>query len=214
VRLGHCETDGIGETLAKRASGDFDTGGVMSLRVTGGDAVNLLWGRSVIDHTGVAIDARVGSTYTEVLEVVDGDLVAEEMDQSILEHASVTVAVRKGLARWLDNSKKNDNHIQTVHRSNAEMRPGLQKSHAYDYVSLQSQEKQASRLLHPAEKGVELCCEFPQSVLRFRPPLALDATFGANRKEIAGNTYDRTKRSRLTQSGFFGLKVMNLLKTT
>lgn len=28
------------------------------------------------------------------------------------------------------------------------------------------------------------------------------------------STYDRTKRSRLTQSGFFGLNVMNLLKRT
>lgn len=30
--------------------------------------------------------------YTEVLQVVEGDLVAEKMDQSILEHASVAVA--------------------------------------------------------------------------------------------------------------------------
>jgi hypothetical protein len=31
-------------------------------------------------------------TYTEVLQVIDGDLVAEQVDKSILEHASVTVA--------------------------------------------------------------------------------------------------------------------------
>jgi hypothetical protein len=33
------------------------------------------------------------TTYTERLQVIDGDLVAEQMDQSILEHASVTVPV-------------------------------------------------------------------------------------------------------------------------
>ena len=35
-------------------------------------------------------------TYTEVLQVIDSDLVAKEMDESILEHAAVTVS-----ARWL-----------------------------------------------------------------------------------------------------------------
>jgi hypothetical protein len=38
----------------------------------------------------MTISAR--GTYTEVLQVVDGDLVAEQVDESILEHASVTVA--------------------------------------------------------------------------------------------------------------------------
>jgi hypothetical protein len=44
VSLGNGQTDGVGETLAKRTSGDLDTGGVVSLGVTGGDAVELLWG--------------------------------------------------------------------------------------------------------------------------------------------------------------------------
>jgi hypothetical protein len=88
VGLGHGETDGIGETLAERASGDFDTGSVVGLRVTGCDAVDLLgecqWSiRRLCLHV----------TYTERLQVIDGDLVAEKMDQSILEHASVTVPV-------------------------------------------------------------------------------------------------------------------------
>jgi hypothetical protein len=39
VLLSNGETDGIGETLTKRASSDLDTGG---LGVTGGDAVDLL----------------------------------------------------------------------------------------------------------------------------------------------------------------------------
>jgi hypothetical protein len=42
VRLGNGETNGIGETLAERASGDFDTGGIMRFGVTGADAVDLL----------------------------------------------------------------------------------------------------------------------------------------------------------------------------
>ena len=42
VLLSNGETDGIGETLTKRASGDLDTGGVVGLGVTGCDAVDLL----------------------------------------------------------------------------------------------------------------------------------------------------------------------------
>jgi hypothetical protein len=42
VGLGHGETDGVGKTLAERTSGDLNTGGVVGLGVTGGDAVNLL----------------------------------------------------------------------------------------------------------------------------------------------------------------------------
>jgi hypothetical protein len=42
VLLSNGETDGIGETLTKRASSDLDTGGVVRLGVTGGDAVDLL----------------------------------------------------------------------------------------------------------------------------------------------------------------------------
>ena len=42
VSLSHCETNSVGETLAKRTSSDLNTGGVVSLGVTGGDAVELL----------------------------------------------------------------------------------------------------------------------------------------------------------------------------
>lgn len=44
VSLGNGQTDGVGETLAERTSGDLDTGGVVSLGVTGGGAVELLAG--------------------------------------------------------------------------------------------------------------------------------------------------------------------------
>lgn len=40
VGLGHGKTNSVADTLAERASGDLDTGGVMGLGVTGGDAVD------------------------------------------------------------------------------------------------------------------------------------------------------------------------------
>lgn len=42
VPLSNRKTDGVGETLAERTSGDLNTGSVVSLRVTGGDGVDLL----------------------------------------------------------------------------------------------------------------------------------------------------------------------------
>ena len=42
MRLRNSETDGIGETLTERASGDLNTGGVVGLGVAGCDAVDLL----------------------------------------------------------------------------------------------------------------------------------------------------------------------------
>lgn len=42
VTLSNGKTNGVGETLTQRTSGDLDTGGVVSLGVTGGDAVELL----------------------------------------------------------------------------------------------------------------------------------------------------------------------------
>lgn len=42
VRLGDSETDGIGKTLAERASGDFNARSIVGLGVSRSDAVNLL----------------------------------------------------------------------------------------------------------------------------------------------------------------------------
>ena len=42
MRLRNSKTDGIGETLTKRASCDFDARGVVSFGVAGSDAVDLL----------------------------------------------------------------------------------------------------------------------------------------------------------------------------
>lgn len=41
------------------------------------------------------------STYTEVLQVIDGHSVTEEVEQSILQHATVTVAIQ---CKLVDNS--------------------------------------------------------------------------------------------------------------
>ena len=78
VRLANGETNGIGETLAKGTSGDLDTGSVVSLGMAGSDAVDLLSAKSVQVLTKTI--RRYKITYTEVLQVVNGDLVAEEMD--------------------------------------------------------------------------------------------------------------------------------------
>ena len=43
-------------------------------------------------------------TYTEVLEVVNADGIAEKVEQSILEHASVAVAVGGGSAMAFSQS--------------------------------------------------------------------------------------------------------------
>lgn len=69
VTLSHGETDGVGETLAERTSGDLNAGGVVGLGVAGGDAVDL----------------------TEVLQVVEGELIAEEVEQGVLQHTTVAV---------------------------------------------------------------------------------------------------------------------------
>lgn len=47
VSLGNSQTNGVGETLTQRTGGDLNTRGVVSLGVTGGDAVELLHGDPV-----------------------------------------------------------------------------------------------------------------------------------------------------------------------
>jgi hypothetical protein len=49
VRLCNGKTDGIGETLTERTSGDLDSGGVVCLGVAGSDAIDLLHAKSVAD---------------------------------------------------------------------------------------------------------------------------------------------------------------------
>ena len=65
------ETDSVRETLAKRTSRDLNTIRVSSLRVTRGQGVNL----------------------TELLEVVQGELVAEEVEEDVLKRATVSGSI-------------------------------------------------------------------------------------------------------------------------
>ena len=76
VRLSNGETDRVGETLAEGARRHFDALGVMGFRVAGRDAVDL----------------------PERLEVVHGDLVAEEMEEGVLQHAPMAVGENKAIS--------------------------------------------------------------------------------------------------------------------
>lgn len=69
VCLRNSETHGVCEALTKRSGGHFNTRCVVRLWVTWSLAVDL----------------------AESLEVVDGEVVAEEVQQSVLEHASMAV---------------------------------------------------------------------------------------------------------------------------
>ena len=87
--LGNGESNGVGETLTQGAGGDLNTRGVVSLRVTGGFAVELLNCVSMILPDGGLLGR--GGTNAEVLQVIHGKVIAKEMQQSILKHAPVTV---------------------------------------------------------------------------------------------------------------------------
>lgn len=76
MRLTHSQTNSIAKTLTKRPGGHFDTRGVMGFGMTRCYAVHL----------------------SEVLEIVHGDLVAEEMKEGILKHASVAVRKHKAIS--------------------------------------------------------------------------------------------------------------------
>lgn len=64
--MGNGETNSVGEPLAERASGDLDTVCMASLRVT----------------------RSQGAKLTELLEVIERELVAEEVEENVLERAT------------------------------------------------------------------------------------------------------------------------------
>jgi hypothetical protein len=89
VSLSNGKTDSVGDTLAKRTSGDLNAGGIVSLGMAGCDAVNVLVG-SPSQH--LPLDTSIDpAAYTEGLEIVKGEVIAIEVKESILEHASVAV---------------------------------------------------------------------------------------------------------------------------
>lgn len=61
VSLGNGKTDGVGETLAERTSGNLNTGGVVGLGVTRKNAVNLLFFEGQIELAAV-ISVPIGLT--------------------------------------------------------------------------------------------------------------------------------------------------------
>lgn len=66
MRLSHSQADGVGDTLAERTSGNLDTIGMTCFGVTGSQGVKL----------------------TELLEVVQGKLVSQQMEGDILKCAT------------------------------------------------------------------------------------------------------------------------------
>lgn len=66
MRLSNAQTDTIGETLAERTGGDFNTVSVSGFWVTGGQRVDL----------------------TEGLQVIHGELVTQEVEEDVLESAT------------------------------------------------------------------------------------------------------------------------------
>jgi hypothetical protein len=140
VCLGNGKTDSISKTLAEWAGGDFDTRSVVGFRMAGRDAVYL----------------------TEMFDVIEGDTVSEQMEQGILKHATVAVAVKPLLAALLQIA---------------------------DAIPVPFDEQSWQR--HNGSSSIK------QDVYK-----------------CVKITHESTNRSRLSQSGFFGLNVMNLLKRT
>jgi hypothetical protein len=69
-----------------------------------------------------------------------------------------------------------------------------------------------SRFIYPAEKGIRPWSETPPWASCTKVHHWTATMYDRCMK--MEKTYERTKRSRLSQSGFLGLKVMNLLKRT
>lgn len=87
LALSNGKTNGVGEALSEWAGGDLDTWGIVGLWVTRGPRVNMLKG-----VLGRFLTAFLLFAYSEVLEVIHGQVVTSQVKESILEHASVSVA--------------------------------------------------------------------------------------------------------------------------
>ena len=46
------------------------------------------------------LDIWLGGTYTEVLQVINGELVSEQVEQSILQHAAMAVTIQFEISRY------------------------------------------------------------------------------------------------------------------
>ena len=92
VSLGNGQTNGIPKTLAKRSSGDFNARRMMSLRMARGKAIELLVDDEV---SPMHPEKKASITYSEVLQVIDGKLIPEKVQESILKHACMTIPAKK-----------------------------------------------------------------------------------------------------------------------
>jgi hypothetical protein len=99
--LGKGETDSIADTLTQRARRNLNTRSIMSFGVTRSDAVDLLESRTSSVRKLPDTETAVREAYAEVLEIIHGDCIAVEVEQGILQHATMTIAIRMKL--WSAN---------------------------------------------------------------------------------------------------------------
>lgn len=86
VHLRNGKTNCVREALTKRAGGDLNSLGLVGLRVAWGDAVDAL---SLV-NTGLGKPKSYG-TYSEGLEVIEGDSIPGKMKKGILKRTCVAV---------------------------------------------------------------------------------------------------------------------------
>ena len=79
VSLGNCKADGICETLAKRTSSHLNARSILSFRMAGRDAVDLLRSESPSQPREFWRIRGRGVAYPESLQVIQCDPVAEKM---------------------------------------------------------------------------------------------------------------------------------------
>ena len=80
VCLCNGKTNGVGETLTQGTGGDLNSGGVVGFWVSRGAAVDVLGNMS---GDGGPLKDRVRA-YTEIAQVVDRKVVAEEVEKGVL----------------------------------------------------------------------------------------------------------------------------------
>jgi hypothetical protein len=88
--LSNGKTDGVGETLAKRACSDFNTLSIVRFGVTRSDAVYRL---KSLELEYAICGVISGSAYSEGLDIIHGDLVSSNVKERILKHASMSVTI-------------------------------------------------------------------------------------------------------------------------
>lgn len=102
MSLGNSQTNCVGKALSQRPSGDLDPGGVMCFGMARGDAIDLLFQCQLGPSHWLPVD---GWTYSKVLQIVQGDFVAKQMQKCILQHATMAVAAMILSVNLIDEPK-------------------------------------------------------------------------------------------------------------